>query len=42
VLDCGQYYVIGHRKNYIVHPDVDLESFGQELGVIEQGEAVDG
>ena len=40
VLDCGLYYVIDHRKNYIVHHDVDLDTFGKQLGVIEPWEAV--
>ena len=40
ILDCGQFYVIDHRKNYLAYHDVDLDAFGKELGVIEQWEAV--
>jgi hypothetical protein len=40
ILDVGQYYVINYSKNYVVHHDVDLETFGQELGVIQPWEAV--
>ncbi len=42
IIDCGRHYVIDHRKNYMVHFDVDLESFGQDLGVIQLWEAVAG
>jgi hypothetical protein len=41
VLDCGQYYVIDHRKNYLAYHDVDLETFGQDLGVIAKWETVE-
>ncbi len=40
ILDCGQYYVINYSKNYVAYHDVDLERFGQELGVIQRWEAV--
>jgi hypothetical protein len=32
--------VINYSKNYVVHHDIDLELFGQQLGVIQQWEAV--
>jgi hypothetical protein len=38
--DCGQYFVIDYRKNYLVQHDVSLTSLGQELGVIAQWEVV--
>jgi len=40
ILDCGQYCVIDHRKNYMLHHDINLETFGQDLGVIAKWEAV--
>jgi hypothetical protein len=37
----GRHYVIDHRKNYMIHHDVDLETFGQDLGVIAKWETVE-
>ena len=37
----GRYYVIDYRRNYPVHHDVDVETFGQDLGVIAEWEAVE-
>ena len=41
IQDCGRYYVIDYRKSYMVHHDVDLERFGQDLGVIAKWETVE-
>jgi hypothetical protein len=37
----GRYYVIDYRKNYPAHHDVDVETFGQDLDVIAEWEAVE-
>jgi hypothetical protein len=37
----SEYYIVDHCRNLISYHDVDLESFGQELGVIKSWETVD-
>jgi hypothetical protein len=37
---CWRYHVIDQRRNLLSYYDVDLEAFGQELGVIKLSETV--
>ncbi len=32
--DCGRYYIIDIRRNYVMNTDVDLAAFAKELGLL--------
>jgi hypothetical protein len=40
IIDHGKYYVVDFERNYLVHRDVNLEEYGQKLGVIHGWESV--
>jgi hypothetical protein len=37
----GRYYIVDHCRNAISYHDLDLQSFGKQLGAIKPWEAVD-
>lgn len=39
---CGEFYVIDYRLNFIVESDIDPESYARELGVLQGWETVAG
>jgi hypothetical protein len=39
-LDCGDYFILDYRKNYLIEHDVDIEAKARELGVLRPWEAV--
>jgi hypothetical protein len=40
IQDLGEWYVANFNRNYLVSKDVDPESLGRELGVLEPWEKV--
>jgi hypothetical protein len=38
--DCGAYFILDFRKNYLIKHNVDLEKKARELGVLQAWEAV--
>ena len=41
ILDLGYYYVLDWRRNLAVQTDLDLESFGRELGCLKPWERLE-
>jgi hypothetical protein len=39
-VDCGRYYVIDVELNALLWPDVDLEVYARELGVLRENESL--
>jgi hypothetical protein len=38
--ELGKYYTLDHRRNVLIHKDVDPEELGRELGVLRDYEKV--
>ena len=37
-LDLGDYYVVDQRRNFLIHKDVDPETYAREIGVLAEWE----
>ena len=36
--DLGDYYVVDQRRNFLIHKDVDPETYAREIGVLAEWE----
>lgn len=39
-LDCGDYYIVDFKRNFVVRPNVDPETLARELGVLKDWETL--